>query len=89
MNTIPSPICSQCNSPLVLVSEKTETIEGSRFPQTTKIYRCSNQSCQSEIDKQTAKRVQIQQERSVADEKRQEKKQQLKADKQETQSKTV
>lgn len=83
MNTNTTPFCSQCNSPLILVSETTETIAGSRFPQTTKTYRCSNETCQSEIDKQTAKRVQMQQERTDADGKRQEKKQQLKLKKEE------
>ncbi len=72
-------LCSQCGSPLILVSEKTEVIEGSRFPQTTKIYKCSNESCQDEIDKQTAKRKQLQNERVTADTKRAAEKQTLQA----------
>lgn len=79
MTTNFSPTCAQCNSPLILVSEKTETIEGSRFPQTTKIFRCSNQSCQDEIDKQTVKRQEQKAERHLADGKRAEEKQLLQA----------
>jgi hypothetical protein len=84
MTTETTLLCSQCNSPLILVSEKTEVIEGSRFPQTTKIYKCSNSSCQDEIDKQTAKRKQLQNERTIADGKRAEEKQTLQARRKET-----
>ena len=74
--TINTPLrCSQCSSPLILVSEKTEVIEGSRFPQTTKEYKCSNASCQEEIDKQTAKRKQQLAERATAELKRTEERQ--------------
>jgi len=51
-----SPKCSQCNSPLILISKKTEYIQGSRFPQTNTIYKCSNTKCQEEKDAQAAKR---------------------------------
>jgi len=67
--------CSQCGSPLVLLSEVTELKEGSRFPQTSTTYRCSNESCQAEKDKQTAKRVKMLQDKEKADQKRLEEKQ--------------
>jgi hypothetical protein len=69
-----TPICFQCGSPLIFVSETTELREGSRFPQTTVKYRCSNQTCQDEIDKQTAKRVKILKDKEVMDKKRLEQK---------------
>lgn len=62
--------CSQCGSELILVSEVTEKVEGSHFPQTTTVFRCSNQSCQDEKDKQTAKRVQLRKDKLEADQKR-------------------
>lgn|GEM_PF-5768722 len=66
--------CSQCGSPLILVDQVTEYIDGSRFPQTTSTYRCSNQVCQDERDKQTAKRVKLQKDKESADQVRLEKK---------------
>ena len=65
--------CFQCNSPLILVREFTEQPEGSRFPQTTVIYRCSNQECQDEKDKEAAKRMKQREEKAIADQKRIEK----------------
>ena len=73
-----TPTCFHCGSPLILVSEVTELKEGSRFPQTTIKYRCSNQECQDEIDKQTAKRIKIVKDKEIADQKRLEKKMQEK-----------
>ncbi|HEX8932332.1 MAG TPA: hypothetical protein VF810_04205 [Patescibacteria group bacterium] len=75
----PTPNCFQCGSPLIFVSETTELKEGSRFPQTTIKYRCSNQACQDEIDKQTAKRVKMIKDKEKSDQKRLEKKMQEKA----------
>jgi hypothetical protein len=72
--------CFHCGSPLILISKVTELREGSRFPQTTIKYRCSNQECQDEIDKQTAKRVKILEDKAISDQKRLEKKQQEKAE---------
>lgn len=66
--------CSTCGSPLILISEVTEVREGSRFPQTTIKYRCSNQECQDEKDKQTAKRLKIIKDKAVSDQKRLEQK---------------
>jgi hypothetical protein len=70
-----TPKCFHCGSALILVSEVTELREGSRFPQTTIKYRCSNQECQDEIDKQTAKRMKILEDKAINDQKRLEKKQ--------------
>jgi DNA-directed RNA polymerase subunit RPC12/RpoP len=71
----PLPKCFHCGSELILVSEVTEVREGARFPQTTIKYRCSNQECQDEIDKQTAKRIKILEDKAINDQKRLEKKQ--------------
>lgn len=77
--------CFQCGSPLIFVSEVTEQPEGIRFPQTTIIYRCSNQACQDEKDKELAKRIKLREEKAVADKKRveniQEKRKQIKLSK--------
>lgn len=62
--------CFQCGSDLILVSEKSEMLEGSRFPQTTSIYRCSDDSCQQEKDKETAKRIKLKDQRLAETKKR-------------------
>jgi len=49
-----------------LVSAKTELPEGSRFPQTVSLYRCSNEPCQKEKNRETAKRIKIQKDREDA-----------------------
>lgn len=59
--------CSQCQSPLVLVSQKTEKVEGSLFPQTSTIYHCSDQNCQEEKDKQVEKRLKLLRDKELAD----------------------
>jgi hypothetical protein len=64
------PTCSQCQSLLILVSKVTEEIAGSRFPQTTIVYRCSNKECQDEREKQSAKRAKLHAEKVVAEQKR-------------------
>ncbi len=69
-----TPKCSQCDSDLIQISNVTEKLEGSRFPQTTTTFRCSNKECQDEKDKQTAKRVQLQKDKASADIKRAEEK---------------
>lgn len=63
-------LCTQCKSPLLLVSEVTATPEGSRFAQTYTVYRCSNEECQAEKDKQEAKRKELRKEKVLADEQR-------------------
>lgn len=67
-------VCLQCGSKLILVSKVTERLEGSLFPQTTSIYRCSNNECQKEKDKAAAKRAEINNAKVVADKKRAEQK---------------
>ncbi len=62
--------CSTCGSDLILVSTVTEQLEGSKFPQTTTVYRCSNEECQEEKDKQAVKRLQLRKEKEIADERR-------------------
>jgi len=52
-----APKCYQCGSSLILVKRVTEKTEGSHFPQTITIYRCSNVACQEEKDKQEEKRL--------------------------------
>lgn len=74
MKSKTTPICFQCGSPRIFVSEVTEVREGSRFPQTTIKYRCSNDECQEEIDKQTAKRLKVLKDKEISDQKRLEKK---------------
>ncbi|HZE86863.1 MAG TPA: hypothetical protein VE090_01515 [Methylomirabilota bacterium] len=74
MNKKISPICSQCGSPLIFVSEEVIKPEGSRFSQVNTIYRCSNEDCQAEKDKQTAKRLQLREEKAKIDQERAEKK---------------
>lgn len=62
--------CFQCGSDLILVSEKSEVLEGSRFPQTTSIYRCSDDKCQEDKDKETAKRIKLKDQRLAETKKR-------------------
>lgn len=57
-------ICFQCGSPLIFVSQETVKPEGSRFPQTNTVYRCSNVSCQEKKDKEKADRVKQQQKKA-------------------------
>ncbi len=59
--------CFQCNSPLVLITQTTEKIEGGRFPQTTTTYRCTNEECQNEQDKQLEKRLKLKKDKEAAD----------------------
>ncbi len=65
-----TPKCFHCGSSLILVSQKTDKIEGSTFPHTTIKYRCSDKKCQEEIDRQIAKRQKIQEEKELIEKKR-------------------
>lgn len=65
-----TPNCSQCGSTLIFVSKVTEKVEGSFFPQTTIVYRCSNKECQDQKDQHMAKRYQIRKDKEIADQKR-------------------
>lgn len=68
--TTSTPKCFQCGSALIEVSKTTTQLEGSLFPQTTSIYRCSNEACQVEKDREAAKRMKAQQDKEKAEEKR-------------------
>ncbi len=75
-------ICFQCGSPLIFVSEEIVKLEGSRFPQTNTVYRCSNVVCQERKDKEKADRVKQQQKKAeiarIKSEEMQEKREQIK-----------
>lgn len=53
-----TPTCAHCGSKLIFVSEKTEKGEGF-FPITTVIYKCSDPTCQKDIDKKTVERIKL------------------------------
>lgn len=63
-------ICLQCGSKLILISKVTEQVDGSLFPQTTSIFRCSNNECQEKKDKEAAKRAEATNAKVIADQKR-------------------
>ncbi len=48
--------CNQCGSPLLIVGKKIEQIDN-YSPVTVTVYKCSNEKCQSDIDKKTRARV--------------------------------
>lgn len=52
----PSNKCFRCTSELILVKSWTETSGTGKFPQKITIYRCSNDECQKEKDKEEEKR---------------------------------
>lgn len=58
--------CNQCDSKLIVVKKKTEKIEGNRSPVTFVTYRCSDKTCQEDIDKKTDKRLKLQEEQEQA-----------------------
>ena len=64
------PKCFQCGSPLIEVSKITSHPDGSLFPQTTSIFRCSNEECQAQKDKDEAKRLKLKEDKDEADKKR-------------------
>lgn len=80
MNTNIVPTCAQCGSELIVVSTVTEKPEGSLFPQTTTLYRCSNKACQDERDRETEKRLKLKKERAVQEQKRSEERAKKKLD---------
>lgn len=69
-STTSIPKCFQCGSPLILVSQKTTHPEGSLFPQTVSVYRCSNQECQEQKDKEELKRIKLRDDKLESDKKR-------------------
>ncbi len=77
-NTKKQPTCSQCGSPLVLLNSVTEYIAGSRFPQTTTTYRCTNAVCQAAKDREEEKRIKLVAEKELKNKMRLEEKQRRK-----------
>lgn len=49
-----TPLCTTCKSPLILIEEKTELLDKSIYPVTSRTYICSNKECQDEKDKKAA-----------------------------------
>jgi len=74
---------------LIFVSKETILTEGSRFSQTNIKYRCSNQPCQDEKDKQTAKRLKLIQDKAKSDKIRFAKKELEKAEKNKAKAKLI
>ena len=70
MKNTTTRVCFACNSKLILISKKTQRIEGARFSQTVCEYRCSNKECQDEKDREKKKRIKLLQEKEKADKKR-------------------
>lgn len=62
--------CNQCGCDLIIQTSRTEKSERSFASTTIITYRCSNQSCQDEIDKKTAKRIELKNEQELARQKR-------------------
>lgn len=50
----PIPRCSRCGSKLIEVKRKSEKSAGQQSPVTTIVYKCSDKSCQAEIDRKMA-----------------------------------
>ena len=65
--------CNQCGEDLVLQKTTTLKSERSFAPMTQNTYRCSNKTCQDEIDKRTSKRIELKNEQEMARQKRLEK----------------
>lgn len=65
--------CSQCGSELILQKTIVHQSERSFSATTITTYRCSNQSCQDEIDKKTTARLALKKEQELARQKRLEK----------------
>ena len=69
--------CFQCGSELIFVSQEIVQPEGTRYPQTNTVYRCSNPACQEKKDKEKVERLKLRQNKEVIDKKRIEKIQEL------------
>jgi len=74
-NTSDSPkrTCNQCGCDLILKKTRTEKTERSFASITVNTYICSNKECQDEIDKKTAKRIELRNEQELARQRRLEK----------------
>lgn len=69
-----APRCNQCGAELVIQKITTQKNEHSFAATAVTKYQCSNKECQEEIDKRTAKRIEIRTEQELARQKRLEKK---------------
>ena len=65
--------CFQCGSDLILIKKETVKLEGTRYPQTNTVYRCSNEDCQKKKDKEHAERQKIREHRESTEKERMEK----------------
>ncbi|MBU4098932.1 hypothetical protein KJ980_04775 [Patescibacteria group bacterium] len=63
-------VCIQCGFKLIVISRVTGRVDGSLFPQTTTIFRCSNEGCQEKKDKEAERRAEANDIKAKADEKR-------------------
>lgn len=61
-----TPKCNQCGADLILKTTRTEKSERCFAAMTVTTYRCSNQICQDEIDKRTAKRLELKAQQDLA-----------------------
>ena len=57
--------CARCGSVLVMLNTTTKQLGKSTFPQTVSSFRCTNEVCQAEIDKNTADLAQQRMERAA------------------------
>jgi len=62
--------CNQCGCELILQKTGIRNTQNCFFPTTVITYRCSNKSCQEEIDKKTVKRIELRHEQELARQKR-------------------
>lgn len=62
--------CIDCGSELILMEVTVHTSGNNPSPITKTTYRCSNDACQEECDKRTAKRIEIKREQDLARENR-------------------
>lgn len=65
-----NPKCNQCGANLVLKKTTTQKSEHRFASMTQNSYRCSNKSCQDEIDKKLIKRLELKQEQELARQRR-------------------
>lgn len=62
--------CNQCGADLIVKKTTTSKNERSFSSMTVTVYLCSNKECQEEIDKRTAKRLELKNEQDLARQRR-------------------
>lgn len=62
--------CNQCGCDLILKKTKTQKTDSTFSNTTVSTYVCSNKVCQDEIDKRTAKRIELRNEQELARQRR-------------------